>query len=70
MLDATLTDTHEALLWNDEAACRALDCGRTLLWRLERRPDFPKAIRIGRKYKRWDPAAIRAWIADQQREAA
>lgn len=38
----------------------------TLRKRYESRPDFPKpAIRLSRKTVRWEPDAVRRWIATQ-----
>lgn len=45
---------------------RLLRCSRSKLYRLRRRPDFPRPLLIGTAC-RWPEAEILAWLAKQPR---
>jgi predicted DNA-binding transcriptional regulator AlpA len=64
-----------AALWLAEDVAKYLVVGETAFAYIERQPGFPKPIVLpsrgtgARQLKRWDPADIRAWIAEQKKVA-
>jgi prophage regulatory protein len=50
-----------------KAVIEATGLSRTTIWRLERRGDFPKRIRLGPNSTGWLEADIEQWIASRPR---
>jgi len=49
------------------AVVKATGLSRTTLWRLERRGDFPKRIRLGPNSRGWLQSEIQEWIESRPR---
>lgn len=50
-----------------KAVVKATGLSRTTLWRLERRGDFPKRIRLGPNSTGWIQSEIQEWIESRPR---
>jgi prophage regulatory protein len=49
------------------AVIKATGLSRTTIWRLERRGDFPKRLRLGPNSTGWLEAEIQQWIESRPR---
>ncbi len=50
-----------------KAVVKATGLSRTTLWRLERRGDFPKRLRLGPNATGWIESEVQQWIESRPR---
>ena len=44
------------------AACKMLGVGRTTLWKLAQRPDFPQRVTLGARATGWVETELLLWV--------
>jgi len=55
-------------LLRDKQVAKKLGCHWSYVWKLARRPDFPRAIKLGLRHTAWSDEEIDAWLEHQRKE--
>jgi prophage regulatory protein len=59
------TDDQLSVLLLENEVCALTRLSPVTIWRMERRGEFPRRIKIGAKRIAWSGKEVRGWLADR-----